>query len=62
MKQQIDVSRITRESGEVFYLLPSGFKDTWIQVLESPTELAVRHIDAVELAELLAEVGDGPLY
>jgi hypothetical protein len=50
-KQIIEVGFLFDDSGESYYILPSGFEDMFILVNESPSELLVDYISEADLKE-----------
>jgi hypothetical protein len=51
--KEITVQMVYDDSGETFFILPSGFPGLHVRVNESPTDLEAKHITPEELAALL---------
>jgi hypothetical protein len=52
----IEIKMVYDDSGECYYILPSGFADTVIVVNESPVDLEVRHMSIEEANKTFADI------
>ena len=53
MKRKIEIDSFYDDSGEMYYILPSGYEDMWLLVSESPIDLTIRHISRTERGSIL---------
>ena len=52
IRKDITVTQFYDDSGECYYLLPSGFENKGILVNESPVDLSVRHVKLKDIERL----------
>ena len=53
--REITVPHLFDDDGESYYILPSGFENSYILVNESPVDLLARHITQKERDALLRQ-------